>query len=286
MHIRTRALPEGWYPSQNKEAEAYLSAWSRTDSHSFAEKALAAIAPHAGWLYSGRIAWSAWLSAIEAEEVLIIGGHLSAGTAFRFWAEDAFDSPFGNIQAAEELRAYLLDKCKAAEDRSIDNTIEVHMAMMAYRFPGIKLACFRAPNDQRGADIGEAAAQYAISTGKKLFVLGSTDLTHYGRSYGFEPAGPGAKGFAWARKKDEALIESFLNFNTGRALLLAEKDKSACSVGAAIAAMSYAKKMGSSSAKLLMRGSSDEMHPNAEDSVSYCSVAYLAKNPDVLPGQY
>jgi len=276
MIKRKRMLPEGWYPFHKNETEAYLDGWSRTDSHSHENNAIAAIAPHAGWYYSGRIAWSAWLSAIQADEVLIIGGHLQAGSAFRYWKHDVFESPFGDIKAATELVSFLRYSCNAEEDNSVDNTIEVHLPMMAYRFPGATLACFRAPNDKRSAELGVAAASYAKTTGKRLFVLASTDMTHYGKSYEFEPAGHGAKGFAWARKKDEALCEAFLSVDMDKALLLAARDSSACSVGAAVAAMTYASEMGYTSSKLLMRGSSDEMHLNSDASVGYCSIAFMS----------
>ncbi|MBU0927757.1 MAG: AmmeMemoRadiSam system protein B [Spirochaetes bacterium] len=274
MSIRQRSLPEGWYPASARELEARLGAWDRVDGAARPGGASACIAPHAGWYYSGRIAWAAWGAAADADAVVIVGGHLAAGSKFRYYPEDGFETPSRVVAADAELVREVAGAVKAVPDTSADNTVEVHLPMAAYRFEGVPVACFRAPNDAGAKDLGLAIAEYAQRSSKRVFVLGSTDLTHYGKSYGFEPAGSGRTGFAWARKSDTAIEAAFLGFDTEAALRLAGDEGSACSVGAAIAAMAYAGSVGASSSRLLMRGSSDEITPGADSSVGYCSISY------------
>ena len=207
--------------------------------------------------------------------MVIIGGHLPAGSDFRFSPEDGFDTPLGTIVADQALRDAIVPKISAVADKGTDNTIEVHLPMAAHRFPGIPVACFRVPNDASAAQLGSAIAAYSVFTGKKIFVIGSTDLTHYGSAYGFEPAGHGPEGFQWARRVDKAIIEAFVALDEERALKRAETDSSACSVGAAIAAMAYARHMHALRPRLLMRGSSDEIAPGGDSSVGYCAVAFM-----------
>jgi AmmeMemoRadiSam system protein B len=149
--------------------------------------------------------------------------------------------------------------------------------MAAYRFPGVPVACFRVPNDERAAEFGIALAGYSEKSGLRVFVAGSTDLTHYGKAYGFEPGGPAPGGFAWARRADRAVTEAFTAMDETMALKRAGEDGSACSVGAAVAAIAYAKRLGPARSRLLMRGSSDESAPGGDSSVGYCSVAYLPR---------
>ncbi len=275
MSVRPRMLPEGWYPAIRREVETKLGAWDRVDAASHAEKALACIAPHAGWYFSGRIAWATWRSAADSDAVVVIGGHLPAGSDFRFSPEDGFETPSGTIIADKELRDAIVPAVLAVADKGADNTVEVHLPMAAHRFPGIPVACFRAPNDASAARLGSALAGYASSSGKKIFVLGSTDLTHYGSAYGFEPAGHGPEGFPWARRADKAIVETFLSMDEDAALKRALSDSSACSVGAAIAAMAYARHLDALRPRLLMRGSSDEIAPGGDSSVGYCAVAFM-----------
>jgi hypothetical protein len=274
MSVRPRSLPSGWYPTERGEVEAKLGAWGRVDEAARSEDLMAAIAPHAGWYYSGRIAWAAWRSAAESDAVVVVGGHLPAGAEFRYWDEDGFETPLGLVKAEPSLTAAVAGVVAAVPDRHADNTVEIHLPMAAMRFPGIPVACFRAPNDGRASKLGKAVADWAMKSGKKVFVLGSTDLTHYGQAYGFEPGGPGPDGFSWARRADKAITDAFVGMDEAEALRRAESDCSACSVGAAIAAISYARRIGALRSRLLMRGSSDEGAPSSEASVGYCAVAY------------
>jgi len=275
MPVRPGKLPVGWYPAERAEVEATLGAWSRLDGANSSPEAFSAIAPHAGWFYSGRVAWTAWLSAAEVDSIVILGGHLPGQAGYRYYPEDGFDTPSGIIQADTDLVAKLSTYSGAMPDQKTDNTVEVHLPMAATRFPGKPVSCFRIPNDLRAAGFGLALADYAKSTGKRLFVLGSTDLTHYGQSYGFEPAGAGPRGFAWARSADDSLIKAFKSMDEAESLKLAARDSSACSVGAAITAMSYARRMGATTSRLLMQGSSDQLSPGSDSSVGYCAIAFL-----------
>ncbi|MFH2113395.1 MAG: AmmeMemoRadiSam system protein B, partial [Spirochaetota bacterium] len=115
-------------------------------------------------------------------------------------------------------------------------------------------------------------AKIAEKSSRRLFVLGSTDLTHYGPSYGFEPGGSGAEGKAWASAADDRIIKAFMGFKDEEALMAANRG-AACSVGAALAAMSYAKTRGATKAELLGRYASDEIM-SGSSFVGYCAVAY------------
>ena len=278
MAIRPRTLPAGWYPTSRREIEARLGAWTRTDNVSRGTGAICGIAPHAGWSWSGRVAWSTWRAAAEADAMVIVGGHLPAGAPFLYYAEDGFDTPMGMVASDADMVAAAVKAVDARPDTRADNTVEVHLAMAAARFPALPVACFRAPADQRATRLGQAIAEYAMATGRRIFVVGSTDLTHYGASYGFEPGGPGPGGFAWARRADDAIIDAFEALDAEQALRLAERDSSACSVGAALVAIAYAKAMGASGAHVLMRTSSDQEAPGADASVGYCSVVYTPAN--------
>ena len=278
MSIRSRILPDGWYPGTSGEIKARLEAWGRVDGAASVAGAMAAIVPHAGWTYSGRIAWAAWRSAAEADAIVILGGHLPAGAEFRCFMEEGFETPLGTIVADAALRDYVATETSAISDTSADNTIEVHLPMVAFAFPGVPVSCFRAPNDSSANTLGIAIAEYAKKSQRRVFVVGSTDLTHYGPSYGFTPGGPGPMGFTWARRADKAISEAFLAMDEDLALERAESDSSACSVGAALATIAYAKSMGATRSRLLMRGSSDEISPGGDASVGYCSIAFLPED--------
>ena len=271
MEIRSRSLPPGWYPGSRHEIEQAIAGWQAVGK-TVSRTALAAIAPHAGWFYSGGLAWAAWQAACEADTVVILGGHRPAGSRLLVSMQDGFDTPVGLIKADEETRSLLFDGLETAADTQADNTLEVHLPFAAYRFPETKAVLARIPNDARAVEFGQRLAEIAEKSGRRFFVLGSTDLTHYGPSYGFEPGGEGAEGRAWARAADDRIIQAFMEFNATEALKAANRG-AACSVGAALAALSYAKAREAAKAELLGRSSSDEIM-KGPSFVGYCAVAY------------
>jgi hypothetical protein len=186
--------------------------------------------------------------------------------------QDAFETPLGLIKADEETRSLLIEGLEISADKQADNTLEVHLPFAAYRYPEAKAVLARIPNDMSSVDIGRRLAGIAALSKRRIFVLGSTDLTHYGPSYGFEPAGGGVEGKAWARAADDRIIQAFMNFNEGEALKAANRG-AACSVGAALATLSYARARGATKAELLGRSSSDEIM-KGPSFVGYCAVAY------------
>src|SRR4030042_323617 len=59
--------------------------------------------------------------------------------------------------------------------------------------------------------IGERAVEISRDLGRKTFVLGSTDLTHYGYNYGYAPKGVGKAAVDWVKKEnDKRLVDLIL----------------------------------------------------------------------------
>ena len=129
-------------------------------------------------------------------------------------------------------------------------------------------------NPARAIGLGKGIKSAADELGKKVAVVGSTDLTHYGRNYGFSPAGRGEKALKWVTEvNDRAFIDSLLEMNAEEALRHARESQSACSAGGAVAAMTYAGESGAAHGTLLCYMTSHDVHPN-ESFVGYAGITY------------
>jgi AmmeMemoRadiSam system protein B len=247
---------------------------------------LAAVAPHAGWYYSGAIAAAAFASLDSgAETVAILGGHLAASSPVLSFTEDAFAGPLGPMEIDGELRDAL---CSALEqggaswapDRYRDNTVEVLVPMARYFFPRARLLALRLPADPASYETGKLLAAAAGALGRRLVVLGSTDLTHYGRNYGFSPQGRGA--LAWVREvNDRRFIDAVLSGDPRTVLSRAEEEFSACSAGAVLGVLGFVQGKGGdygpAAAELLAYGASADKDDTGEipDSfVGYAAVGW------------
>jgi len=272
MNLRESSLPAGWYPRNSGEVSRLLSEWGAGGG-----TARAAIAPHAGWRYSGKIAARAVSSLDKKINTLaVIGGHLPAGYAPLFALEDAVNTPLGNMAINAAFRAVVYKELDGKEDRFPDNTVEVLLPMARFFFPDASLLWLRLPAELSSFDAGKTIAAAADNVGCTAAVLASTDLTHYGPNYGFTPQGIGPGALRWMREvNDRHFIDAVESGNPAAVLERAETDYSSCSAGAVLGAMGFAAVQGLGPARLLEYGTSAGEGEEIPDSfVGYAALAF------------
>ncbi len=272
MTIRNRGLPPGWYPDSRALVERAVSGFLAGVARG---AAAACMAPHAGWYYSGPIAAKA-IAALDpqAETVVVFGGHRPARTVPLLALEDGFETPAGTVSADLELRAAVAADLPSAEDRWVDNTVEVMLPMIRVLFPASRVLWLRVAADVSSWETGKTVAAAAGRLGRRAVAVGSTDLTHYGPNYDFQPRGTGKEALEWVRTvNDAAFLRAVLAGDPGAAIARAEEDSSACSAGAAVAAMGFAAACGAVSGDLLAYGTSADVSP-ATSFVGYGAVAW------------
>ncbi len=280
MSLRRRYLPRGWYPDDPTSLRDLVSSWKRPGVGG----AVAAVAPHAGWTFSGRLSILAAASLAPAtvpspelvgnSTLAIFGGHLPSGARPLAAGETSFETPLGALTADSELLQKLNSAISFGIDDQPDNTVEVLLPIVAALFPGIKILWLRAPNDKSAIELGEALFDASTLLGRTVVCLGSTDLTHYGPNYGFSPQGHGREAEAWVRDtNDRRFIDALLIMDALEALHRAETERSACSAGAAVAALAFARSGGASRATLLDYATSLDVRQD-DSFVGYAAIAF------------
>jgi AmmeMemoRadiSam system protein B len=261
MKLRKSCLPSGWYPQTAQGVSRFLE--KIVLEHDSGANALAAAAPHAGWHYAGAIAARAMLSLErDAETVVLIGGHLPGGNSPLIAGEDALETPLGEAPQDMELGAAIAQALDCRPDRYADNSVEVLVPMAHYLFPRAKLLWLRFPAEANALEAGREIARIAGRLGRKLAVLGSTDLTHYGENYGFSPQGEGEKPRAWYLEvNDHRFIEAVKSGDPGAILRRAEEERSAGSAGRVLGTLGCAREIGAEIAELLAYGTSADQSP-------------------------
>ena len=287
MFLRDLLLPPGWYPREKADIETFLRPFSGGGQSS-----AAAVAPHAGWYYSGHTAaLSVSCLDAEAETVAVIGGHLPGGMPILFAGEDGVKTPFGAMKIDGELREEFKKQVSPGintvrPDRYEDNTVEVLLPMVHYFFPRASLLWLRFPSDLSSFEAGKLLAASASTLGRQLVVLASTDLTHYGRNYGYSPHGRGKSALEWVKNvNDASFINAVLEGDPSVVLERAERDKSACSAGAVLGALGFCSSLGKTNARLLdyrssasagadIKGQGDDGDDIPDSFVGYAAIAF------------
>jgi len=277
MNFRESCLPPGWYPRNPDEIKRFLASFAESGGvNDTAGSVSAAIAPHAGWFYSGKIAARA-ASALDrkADTAVVIGGHLPDGYPPLFAMEDAVNTPLGAMTIDAELRETLYKEIKGRPDQYPDNTVEVLLPMVRFFMPDAQLLWVRLPAEMSSFDAGKALAAAAKELGRNIAVLASTDLTHYGPNYGYAPKGCGPQALKWVKEvNDRKFIEAVEAGIPPLVLERAESDLSSCSAGAVLGAMGYAAAINAGPARLLEYGTSADATAEIPDSfVGYAAFA-------------
>ena len=268
MDLRKMKLPPGWYPKGEKEAVSRLSEWNVSSGRE--SGAVAAVVPHAGWTYSGKMAWE-MISRIpeDTEIVIVAGGHLYAGAPSLVLDYSALETPFGNLKVDRELIAALCADFE--QDETADNTVEIQLPMIKYSLPQVSVLPVRLPPDNSSIRWGKSAA--AVLKGRKVFFLGSTDLSHYGLRFGYNDFGFGRAAREKIRLIDRDFLEALKSFDLTRALNMAGEDRCACSAGAAAAAASFAEEYGSEGT-IVSHHYSYDIFDGDQDFVGYGTLLY------------
>jgi MEMO1 family protein len=272
--VRQRMLAQGWYPSTADGVVSQCEEWERATT-GLPRDGVAAVVPHAGWAFSGRIAYQAMRGLRrDAETVVVVGGHLRPSDAVRVAPEDGYETPLGILAADVDLAAALGRSIDLRDDRIADNTVEIQLPLVAHLFPDARCLHLRCPPDENAARVGELIAGYAIRTGRIVCVVGSTDLTHYGPGYGFTPVGLGEGAVEWVRTvNDRRIVEAMVSLDSEATVRLGTETGAACSAGAAAAAIAFARAFGVREGTVTEYAQSYDVRPD-DSFVGYVGIRY------------
>ncbi len=281
MKLRKGVFAGSWYPERASACEAEIQQFlSRVDSDSALDREwLGGIVPHAGWRYSGRIACQV-IDRLKSPEpldlVVIFGMHLHPDSGNFMMAEGGWQTPFGALQVDGELADTLLQRfvfhVETPDRFTPDNTIELQLPFVKYLLDPGHVLTIGVPPTPSSLEIGRVIAQWAKSHGKRLKIIGSTDLTHYGPNYGFAPQGIGPQAVEWVREhNDRSMIDAILAMEPRQIIAQGLERQNACCAGAAATAIAAAKHLGASQARSVAYASSYDSSPG-ESFVGYAGI--------------
>lgn len=296
--IREPAVAGRFYPSDPGECRRAVESMRRGDP---IPGTIAAIVPHAGWFYSGRTAALsiAAISQPPPETVVIFGAvHVFDPNLASLFPGGMWRTPLGELRVDEELarrvarhRPISVDPASHAREHSI----EVELPLIRAYLGDVRILPIMVRPDPRASEIGRIVASEAAELGRRVCYLASTDLTHYGPNFGFEPAGPGEAGIRWAKEvNDRRLIRTVASLDAEAVVPEAAAHQNACGAGAVAATIAAARELSSVTFRELEHTTSAEVERRLGDrprnSVGYHAGVLVvppvarAGNVDGSPG--
>ena len=281
MTVRRADFAGSWYPAKASECEKIIKEFSRSGAPCPAG-GVGGIVPHAGWYYSGAIACSV-IRCLNAgtspDTVILFGRHLHPSSPNYLMKEGSWATLFGNLEIDEELGEKLSGefafRIETANRCEQDNTIELQLPFIKYFFPEAKILPIGVPPSPGSIRIGERAVEWSESLGRRAVVLGSTDLTHYGLNYGFNPKGGGIKAVEWVKnEQDKRLVDLILGMDAAGVIHESLQSHNACCSGAVAAAIAGARRLGARRAEKLAYATSYDVRPD-HSFVGYVGVVFI-----------
>ena len=250
-----------------------------------------AIVPHAGWIASGAIAGESLRTLVAAPgpppQVVVVFGAVHTPIDLPLAALDSharWAVPGGESEVAQELGTRLVEASElfAVDDRlhAREHAVEVELPLIQAAWPGVAVLPVEVPLREDAVEIGRRAAEQVRFSGLRAVFLASSDLTHYGPSYGFAPAGIGEQGLAWAKDNDRRLLDLVADLAAERVVPEVRARANACGGGAIAAMLSACRDFGAARADVLRHANSYETLADVApqrpvDAVGYAAVVVV-----------
>ncbi|MGM0771605.1 MAG: MEMO1 family protein [Halobacteriota archaeon] len=213
---------------------------------------IGAVVPHAGYIYSGKVAASVYANLPKADTYIFFGpNHTGYGSPVSM-SQDTWNNSLGDIETDREigklLAGTIIDMDEIAH--RFEHSIEVQIPFLQHRFGNdfkILPICMGMQDEETAVEVGQEVARAAKESGKKVVFIASSDMSHYVSA-------------EHADRVDHYLIDAILDMDVSEFYRRrAEENISACGYGPISAMLIAAKEYGAKSTELIRYANSGEV---------------------------
>jgi len=266
-NIRQAVWEGKFYPESEQGIKKIINGF--IDSPKPKIDCLGCMLPHAGYIYSGRVAVET-VSRINIKEKVILFGpnHTGRGANFSIVTKGAWLTPLGRLDIDEKLATELLESSEYLEDDLLahaeEHSLEVELPILQFFKKDFEIVPIAFMSDDLTAlkKIGQGIAG-VIKKNKledKILLVASSDMTHYEAQKDAESKDKLAIE-AILRLDPEALVETVNRYNI-----------SMCGVSPVIAMLNAAKSLGAKSAELVKYQTSGDVTGDKSEVVGYAGI--------------
>ena len=263
---RNASLEGSWYPVTKKAIGDYLTFTTNKIN------AIAAIVPHAAWVYSGKVAASVFSAILPADTYIIISpNHTGKGPQISIYPSGSWKTPLGSLSINDK---FVSDLCNENELITLDTTaheeehsIEVQLPFIKFINPNANIVAITLATNSLEicTKLGKAIAKTIKEkyANQKILILASSDMSHY-------------ISVKEAKMLDALAINDILSLNAAALLKTVEENNiSMCGSGPVAVAITAAKLLGAKEAKLIDYDTSGTVTNDTSEVVSYAGMLFL-----------
>jgi len=269
--IRSPAVAGRFYPAERAQLEQEVDFFTISAGAVPKQRAIACIAPHAGYMYSGHVAGAVYARLELPKRILLLGPrHHPRGARMAILSEGSWQTPLGEARLDAEFAAELkrlfpsLMEDGVAHER--EHSLEVQLPFLqrmigaeesAFRFTPIVLGPLQ--YDELAA-LGGALASAIQASREAVLLVVSSDMNHY-------------ESDEITRGKDRKAIEQILALDArGLYDTVRREEISMCGVGPAVAMLTAVRLLGATKAELVRYATSGDVSDDRSAVVGYAGM--------------
>lgn len=270
---REPAVAGRFYPAEPQQLERLLERLLTPDAVAAAKvgtaaarPALLAMAPHAGYVYSGRVAGMTYASVAVPRQVLLLGpNHTGLGAARSLWSGGGWNCPLGQVPIARQLLESVRDHAALSDDALAhlhEHSLEVQLPFLMKQRDPVEIVpiCLSRLSLGECLDLGEALARAIRSLDESVLIVCSTDMSHYISA-------------AAAERLDRLALERVLQLDAeGLYRTVGEHQISMCGFVPTSVGLVAARALGAERARLIQYSNSGEASGDFARVVGYAGV--------------
>jgi AmmeMemoRadiSam system protein B len=264
--IRPPAVAGRFYPDDPEQLretlDSLLSAKTKNKI-----RALACLAPHAGYKYSGRVAAEVYGRLEIPSRVILIGPrHFPRGAPAAILSGGAWQTPLGLAPIDARLAGKVARSCPLLREDAIahdaEHSIEVQLPFLqrlaeSMAFVPIVIGTVQFEDLE---SLGRALAEVIRSEPEPILLVASSDMNHY-------------ESDEVTRVKDRKAIDCILALEPRKLFdTVRNENISMCGYGATVAMLTAARALGATHAEMVCYATSGEVNDDLQEVVGYAGI--------------
>ncbi len=264
--IRQPYVAGYFYPFDPDELKSMIEEMVDLEAEKIKAKCL--ISPHAGYIYSGKVAGSVYSSAQLPDHFVLLGpSHVYMDSRIAIMKQGAWQTPLGIVPVNEELAEIISQQAdsvsKEEEVHKKEHSLEVQLPFIQFLKKEFSIVpiCISYNTDYSDLEnLGKALAESIKKWGRETLLIASTDMSHQEKQ-------------ETARKKDQKAIQQILDLNPKKLVEVVKRENiSMCGFQPTAAAIIAAKKLGATNADLIKYQTSGDVTRDFDQVVGYAGI--------------
>jgi hypothetical protein len=263
--VRMPAVAGQFYPANADTLRRALESYTSVNGEKL--NAIGAVAPHAGYMYSGHVAGAVYGRLhLPDRYVILCPNHTGHGEPLAIMSEGSWMTPLGEVQIDSDLARRIMSSMPMLRDdieaQRHEHGLEVQlpflqMLVKSFEFVPITVGTSRY---EHLVALGDAIARAIESRGDHVMIIASSDMNHYETD-------------STTRVKDRKAIDRVLALDPAGLYDVVLKERvTMCGFGPTIAMITAAQALGAKSAELIRYATSGDVSGDRDAVVGYAGI--------------